>query len=169
MLSALVWFAGIGALLGLGLGLVSRRVRPDPSGIVERIQGCLPQIQCAQCGYPGCRPYAEALARDEAPIDGCPPGGRVTRDALVALLGRPATGSVPAAGGEPEPKVALIDEEECIGCTACLDACPVDAIVGASRHMHTVLARECTGCELCVVPCPVDCIAMVAPPAWSGR
>ena len=141
---------------------------------VHNIDALLPQTQCTRCGYAGCRPYAEAIASGLAEINQCPPGGSATIEALAALLGRPARPLNPAYGVEGAELVAQIDEEACIGCARCLPPCPVDAILGASKQMHTVLLALCTGCELCVAPCPVDCIAMVprasiaaAPPAPS--
>jgi H+/Na+-translocating ferredoxin:NAD+ oxidoreductase subunit B len=131
--------------------------------IVDRIDALLPQTQCAKCGYPGCRPYAEAVAADHAGINQCPPGGDAGIRALAQLLGREVLPLDARHGVEAPRRVATIDEERCIGCTLCIQACPVDAIVGAAKHMHTVLVELCTGCELCVPPCPVDCIAMVAP------
>jgi len=121
----------------------------------------LPQTQCTRCGYDGCRPYAEAIAAGTADINRCPPGGTETILRLAQLTGRQATPLDPATGIEAAPTVAFIDESRCIGCAKCLPPCPVDAIVGAPRRMHTVLAAVCTGCELCVAPCPVDCISMV--------
>lgn len=128
---------------------------------VADIDRLLPQTQCTRCGYTGCLPYAEAIARGEAEINQCPPGGESTIEQLAALTGRPALPLNPANGAEAAPTVAFIDEERCIGCTKCLPPCPVDAIAGAPRRMHTVIAELCTGCELCVAPCPVDCIVMV--------
>ncbi|WP_440222638.1 RnfABCDGE type electron transport complex subunit B [Dokdonella sp. MW10] len=125
------------------------------------IDALLPQTQCTRCGFPACRPYAEAIDRGEADIDRCPPGGEEGVVALATLLGRAAKPLDPAYGLEAPPTVAVIDEAVCIGCTKCIQACPVDAIVGAARRMHTIVADECTGCELCIAPCPVDCIAMV--------
>ena len=128
---------------------------------VERIDRVLPQTQCGQCGYDGCRPYAEALARGEAGIDHCPPGGDAGARALATLLGVEAR-PYDRSRGECKPGiVAVIVEDDCIGCTKCIQACPVDAIIGASKLMHTVIAPLCTGCELCIPPCPVDCIVMV--------
>jgi electron transport complex protein RnfB len=127
----------------------------------DRIDGLLPQTQCTRCGYPTCRTYANAIAGDEADIDRCPPGGAGGVDALAALLGRASKPIDPAYGDEAPPTLAVIDEAICIGCTKCIQACPVDAIVGSAKRMHTVIAAECTGCELCVPPCPVDCIAIV--------
>jgi electron transport complex protein RnfB len=129
--------------------------------LVDRIDATLPQTQCTRCGYPACRPYAEAVARGEAAINRCPPGGAEGVRALARLTGRPVLPLDPECGTETPPQVAIIDEEVCIGCTKCIQACPVDAIVGASKLMHTVIADLCTGCELCIPPCPVDCIAMI--------
>lgn len=136
------------------------RASSDSEALVERIDRLLPQTQCGQCGFEGCRPYAEALARGEAGIDHCPPGGDAGARALAKLLGVPAL-PFDRERGECKPGiVAVIIEADCIGCTKCIQACPVDAIVGASKLMHTVIAPLCTGCELCVAPCPVDCIVM---------
>jgi electron transport complex protein RnfB len=125
------------------------------------IEALLPQTQCTRCGYAGCQPYAEAIAAGLAEINQCPPGGAATISALATLLGRASLPLNPANGAEGPELVAQIDEETCIGCARCLPPCPVDAIVGASKQMHTVVLALCTGCELCVAPCPVDCIAMV--------
>lgn len=124
----------------------------------DAIDALLPQTQCTKCGYQGCRPYAEAIARGEADINRCPPGGKAGIEALAALLGRPVKPLDPDCGSEQPPQVVWIDENVCIGCTRCIQACPVDAIVGATKRMHTVIESECTGCELCIPPCPVDCI-----------
>jgi electron transport complex protein RnfB len=128
--------------------------------LTERIDALLPQTQCTQCGYKGCLPYAEAIAAGSAGINRCPPGGEEVIADLAQLLGRAATALDPACGVTRPPAVALIDEAWCIGCTLCIQACPVDAIVGAAKLMHTVIVGQCTGCELCIPPCPVDCIAM---------
>jgi electron transport complex protein RnfB len=128
---------------------------------VSDIDRLLPQTQCTRCGYQGCLPYAQAIASGEARINQCPPGGTETILALADLLGREPLPLDRERGTEAAPTVAFIDEETCIGCTKCLPPCPVDAIVGAPRVMHTVIAELCTGCELCVAPCPVDCISMV--------
>lgn len=127
----------------------------------REIDALLPQTQCTRCGYAGCKPYAEAIASGAAEINQCPPGGAATIQSLAQLTGREALPLNPANGVEGPDLVALIDEERCIGCAKCLPPCPVDAIVGMRRQMHTVVAELCTGCELCVAPCPVDCIAMV--------
>ena len=129
--------------------------------LASRLDALLPQTQCTRCGYPACRLYAEAIAVDEADINQCPPGGQPGVNALALLLGRGSKPLDPAFGIETAPAVAIIDEDVCIGCTKCIQACPVDAIVGAAKRMHTIIAAECTGCELCIPPCPVDCIAMV--------
>ncbi|MEO8063271.1 MAG: RnfABCDGE type electron transport complex subunit B [Pseudomonadota bacterium] len=125
------------------------------------IDALLPQTQCTRCGYTGCMPYAEAIARGEAQINQCPPGGTETVIALAQLLGQAPQQLNRDNGVETAPTVAFIDEARCIGCTKCLPPCPVDAISGAPRRMHTVIAELCTGCELCVAPCPVDCIIMI--------
>jgi electron transport complex protein RnfB len=133
----------------------------DPIAVLaDRIDALLPQTQCEQCGYHGCRPYAEAIARGEADISLCPPGGTAGIDKLAALLQRPVLPLDPAHGMEKPRMLARIVEADCIGCTKCIQACPVDAIVGAAKLMHTVLADDCTGCELCVPACPVDCIVL---------
>ena len=132
---------------------------PAPD-VAARIDALLPQTQCTRCGYPGCKPYAAAIAGGEAEINQCPPGGSATIAALAALTGRPVQPLNPVHGMESPPRVAWIDESRCIGCARCLAPCPVDAIIGAAKYMHTVLAGRCTGCELCLPPCPVDCIEM---------
>jgi electron transport complex protein RnfB len=129
-----------------------------------RIDALLPQTQCTRCGYDGCMPYAQAIARGEAPINRCPPGGVRTIDALARLLGVRAQPLDESCGTEAPPRVAFIDESRCIGCARCLAPCPVDAIVGASKHTHTVLEDRCTGCERCLPPCPVDCIVLIDAP-----
>lgn len=136
---------------------------PDLLDLVERIDRLLPQTQCRQCGFDGCRPYAEAIASGEAGIDRCPPGGDAGARRLARLLGVPARPYDRARGAHLPPRVALVVEADCIGCTKCIQACPVDAIVGASKHMHAVIEPLCTGCELCVPACPVDCILMLPP------
>ncbi|MDZ4729008.1 MAG: electron transport complex subunit RsxB [Xanthomonadales bacterium] len=154
--------------LGLGLGWVARRFRVDADPVVEQINQILPQTQCGQCGFPGCRPYAEAIAAGTAEINQCPPGGTAGIQALADLLGKEVLELNPENGQEQPKAVAVIDEAICIGCTLCIQACPVDAILGAAKQMHTVIESECTGCDLCLPPCPVDCIEMVVrPPAMS--
>jgi len=161
MLFALLTMVGLAAAAGVATALAARRSSEDRDRLVGEIDALLPQTQCGRCTYTGCRPYAAAIANGEADINQCPPGGDATAAALAKLLGRqprpvdPRFGSVPA-----RPAVAWIDEAACIGCVKCIQACPVDAIVGASRFMHTVIAAQCTGCELCIPPCPVDCIVM---------
>ncbi|TLF52882.1 electron transport complex subunit RsxB [Halomonas urmiana] len=132
--------------------------------LIEAIDALLPQTQCGKCGQPGCRPYAEAIV-DGEPINRCPPGGESTVARLAELTGREP---LPLAEPAQSPLVAWIREDECIGCTKCIQACPVDAILGAAKRMHTVIAEECTGCELCVAPCPVDCIDLLPHPAWEA-
>ena len=164
---------GVGASVDLATGLstgVADHVA-DPAarpGIadVDAVDALLPQTQCRRCGFDACRPYAEALARGEADINRCPPGGDVTIAALARALGRPVVALDPACGSTGPRETARIDEGECIGCTVCIRACPVDAIIGARKWMHAVLASECTGCGLCVEPCPMECIAMT--PARGG-
>jgi electron transport complex protein RnfB len=133
----------------------------DRVTLADRIEDLLPQTQCTKCGYAGCRPYAEAVARGEACYNQCPPGGAQGVARLAALLGKPVIPLNPVNGEERPRPLAVIDESVCIGCTLCMQACPVDAIVGAPKLMHTVVAELCTGCDLCVPPCPVDCIEMV--------
>jgi electron transport complex protein RnfB len=138
----------------------------DPIALLaDRIDALLPQTQCEQCGYHGCRPYAEAIARGEAQINQCPPGGAAGIEKLAALLNTPVLPLDPAHGTEKPRTLARIVEADCIGCTKCIQACPVDAIVGAAKLMHTVIADDCTGCELCVPACPVDCIVLLPMPA----
>jgi electron transport complex protein RnfB len=135
--------------------------------LADRIEDLLPQTQCTKCGYPACRPYAEAIAAGNASYNQCPPGGAEGIARIAELLGKPVIPINPVHGLERERPVAVIDESACIGCTLCIQACPVDAIVGAAKQMHTVIASLCTGCDLCVPPCPVDCIDMQA--ATPGR
>ncbi|MBP7624968.1 MAG: RnfABCDGE type electron transport complex subunit B [Xanthomonadales bacterium] len=133
-------------------------------GLIARIDALLPQTQCTRCGYPACRPYAEAIAEGEAEINRCPPGGAAGIRVLAALLNRAVLPLDPDCGEEAPMRLAVIREDECIGCVKCILACPVDAIVGASKRIHTVIADRCTGCELCLPPCPVDCIDLVPAP-----
>lgn len=138
----------------------------------DRINALLPQTQCTKCGYSGCKPYAEAIANHQADINRCPPGGDAGIASLAKLLDRPILALDESCGRHVPLQVAVIDEQHCIGCTLCIQACPVDAIMGANKFMHTVLSADCTGCDLCVAPCPVDCITMVpVEPAriWSTR
>jgi electron transport complex protein RnfB len=159
ILSAVLAITALAVIAGLALSYASRKLPADPDKLVEQVNDILPQTQCAQCGYPGCRPYAAAIARDGAAINLCPPGGQDTMQRLADLLGRDV---LPLAKAPPGiARVALIDESLCNGCMHCRNACPVDAIIGAQHFMHTIIASECTGCELCIAPCPVDCISMV--------
>ncbi|QNA88144.1 electron transport complex subunit RsxB [Massilia sp. Dwa41.01b] len=139
--------------------------------LADLIEDQLPQTQCTKCGYPACRPYAEAIASGEAEINQCPPGGLEGVRRLSGVTGRPVIPINPANGIERPRPVAFIDESLCIGCTLCIQACPVDAIMGAAKQMHTILPSLCTGCDLCVAPCPVDCISMVPrinEPDWES-
>lgn len=142
---------------------------------VDNIDALLPQTQCQRCGYSGCQPYAQAIADGEADINRCPPGGDETISNLAAITGRPAKPLAPECGTADQRNVAFIREDECIGCTKCIQVCPVDAILGAAKQMHTIIAGECTGCELCVPACPVDCIdlppaaADTGPPHWPAQ
>ena len=144
----------------------SLALRSGPVAGTDAVDALLPQTQCRRCGYDACRPYAKALARGEADINRCPPGGEATVAALARALGRPVVALDPNCGEVGPRETARIDRSECIGCTVCIRACPVDAIIGARKWMHEVLESECTGCGLCVEPCPVDCISMV--PARTG-
>jgi len=161
MLWAIFSISILSIVFGLGLGWAARKFHVDSDPVVQRIDRLLPQTQCGLCGYPGCRPYAEAIATGEAEINQCPPGGEAGVRALADLLGREPLTLNPENGEPKQPAVAVIDEQVCIGCTLCIQACPVDAILGAGKQMHTVIEAECTGCELCLPPCPVDCIDMI--------
>lgn len=171
MLGAILALTALAVVFGLILGYAAVRFRVESDPILDKIDAILPQTQCGQCSYPGCRPYAEAIANGEADINRCPPGGETVILGLADLLGvdpKPLDDEV----GEEKPKtVAVIDEQVCIGCTLCIQACPVDAILGAAKQMHTVIEKECTGCDLCLPPCPVDCIEMVPlsvePTTWK--
>lgn len=161
VLAAVIALFALSVIFGAVLGFASEKFKVEGDPIVDQIDAILPQTQCGQCGYPGCRPYAEAIAGGDA-INKCPPGGQATINNLAALLDVPAPTLDEEHGQESElAMVAYIREDECIGCTKCIQACPVDAILGAAKQMHTVIASECTGCDLCVEPCPVDCIDMV--------
>lgn len=168
MLTAIFTLALLALALGLLLGFAAVKFRVESDPVVERIDAILPQTQCGQCGYPGCRPYAEALANNDADINQCPPGGEDGMRALAELLDRepkPIGHEFGSPHDNHKPQMlAVIDEQTCIGCTLCIQACPVDAILGAAKQMHTVIESECTACELCIAPCPVDCITMVSPP-----
>ncbi|NTS78452.1 electron transport complex subunit RsxB [Catenovulum sp. SM1970] len=163
LISALIVLGVLALIFGSILGYAAIKYKVDADPLVDQIDEILPQTQCGQCGYPGCKPYAQAIA-DGDDINKCPPGGDNTIHKIADLTGREYT---PLAGTESDDvaeevkKVAYIREDECIGCTKCIQACPVDAIVGASKAMHTVITDECTGCDLCVDPCPVDCIDML--------
>ena len=161
----------LAAIFGAILGYASIRFKVDADPIVDQIDAILPQTQCGQCGYPGCRPYAEAIANGDT-INKCPPGGQPTIEKLADLMGV----EIPDSSPDPEgsiKKVAFIHEDMCIGCTKCIQACPVDAIVGGTKAVHTVIKNECTGCDLCVAPCPTDCIEMIpvttTPDTWKWQ
>jgi electron transport complex protein RnfB len=159
MMVVVITLAIIAALFGLLLGYSAIRFRVEGDPVVDQIDALLPQTQCGQCTYAGCRPYAEAIAKGEADINQCPPGGETVIIALADLLDVEAKPLNAEHGQAKETKtVVYIDEQTCIGCTLCIQACPVDAILGAAKHMHTVIESECTGCDLCIPPCPVDCI-----------
>ncbi len=159
MFTVIITLAIIASIFGLILAYSAIRFKVEGDPVVDQIDALLPQTQCGQCTYPGCRPYAEAMAKGEADINQCPPGGEATIIALSDLLDieiKPLN----AENGKLKtlPTIVRIDEETCIGCTLCIQACPVDAILGAAKQMHTVIESECTGCDLCIPPCPVDCI-----------
>jgi electron transport complex protein RnfB len=160
IITALLVLTGLALVFGLILAYAGIRFKVEGDPIVDKVDALLPQQQCGKCDYPGCRPYAEAIVKQEEEINKCTPGGEAAMLALADLLDRepkPLDEEAEAA----VPMVAVIDEQTCIGCTLCIKACPVDAIVGAPKLMHTVIAQECTGCDLCLPPCPVDCITMV--------
>ncbi len=159
-LAALLALLVLGILFGGLLGFAAVKFKTEGDPIADQVESLLPQTQCGQCSYPGCRPYAEAIANGEA-INKCPPGGESTIQALADLLDVEALPLDAEHGEENVKTVAYIREDECIGCTKCIQACPVDAILGAAKQMHTVIVSECTGCDLCVEPCPVDCIDML--------
>lgn len=161
MLIPILIMVGLAIVLGVILGIAAIKFRVEGNPLIDKVEAVLPQSQCGQCGYPGCRPYAEAIATGQAPINLCVPGGEATGKQLAEMLGleyKPAGGE---SAGPPPKMVAFIDESTCIGCTACIKVCPVDAIVGTTKQMHTILADPCTGCELCIPACPVDCITMI--------
>lgn len=161
MLAAILAISILAAVFGLILGFASTRFAVEGDPIADQINNLLPQTQCGQCSFAGCRPYAEAIAAGEANINKCPPGGESTMIALAELLGKEPIALDDEEAAEKPKAIAVIRENECIGCTLCIQACPVDAILGAAKQMHTVIADECTGCELCLPPCPVECIDMV--------
>lgn len=157
-MSAVLTITLIALLAGLALSYAYRSFPSQSTGLVEQVNSLLPQTQCAQCGFPGCRPYAAAVVEENAAINLCTPGGEHVMLELAQLLGRDA---LPLASAPPQARmVAHIDEDLCIGCTHCRNACPVDAIIGSHQLLHSIIESECTGCELCVAPCPVDCIHM---------
>lgn len=161
MLAAIFAIAGLATAFGVLLGYASVRYKVVGDPIADQIDSILPQTQCGQCGFAGCRPYAEAIAAGEAEINRCPPGGEVTMIALADLMGREPVPLEDTEAAEKAKSIAVIREDECIGCTLCIQACPVDAIIGAAKQMHSVIDEQCTGCELCLPPCPVECIDMV--------
>jgi electron transport complex protein RnfB len=158
---AVLTLGSLALAFGILLGFAAVRFKVEGNPIVDQLDAILPQTQCGQCGYPGCKPYAQALANGDQ-INKCPPGGESTINAIADLLGVEPVPLDAEHGEEKDTKmVAIIREDECIGCTKCIQACPMDAILGAAKQMHTVIADECTGCDLCVEPCPVDCIDMI--------
>jgi electron transport complex protein RnfB len=159
ILMAILALVILSALFGALLGFASIRFKVESDPIVDQIDAILPQTQCGQCGYPGCKPYAEAIANGDA-INKCPPGGEATIQKLADLMGVEVTDSAHDLSDNVKT-VAFIHEDMCIGCTKCIQACPVDAIVGGTKSMHTVIKDQCTGCDLCVAPCPTDCIEMI--------
>ncbi len=162
MLTAVLILAILALVFGLLLGYAAIRFKVEGDPVADKIDAILPQTQCGQCGFAGCRPYAEAIAKGEADINQCPPGGEAVILSLADLLGKDPK-PLNAEHGEAKDikTVVVIDEQQCIGCTLCIQACPVDAIIGAAKLMHTVIKAECTGCNLCIPPCPVDCIHIV--------
>ncbi|MBE9563550.1 MAG: electron transport complex subunit RsxB [Proteobacteria bacterium] len=163
MITTIITLGILASLFGLLLGYAAIRFKIEGDPVIDKVDQILPQQQCGKCGYPGCKPYAEAIVTKNEEINRCPPGGETAMLAIANLLDREPK---PLEGEYQEPphQLALIDEANCIGCTLCIKACPVDAILGAAKQMHTVIDQECTGCELCVEPCPVTCITMVTVP-----
>jgi len=162
MLTVIITLAVIACIFGLILAWSAVRFKVEGDPVVDQVDALLPQTQCGQCTFPGCRPYAEAIANGEADINQCPPGGETTIIALADLLDVEVK-PLNAEHGEAKslPTVVYIDEQVCIGCTLCIQACPVDAILGAAKQMHSIIESECTGCDLCIPPCPVDCIHII--------
>ncbi len=162
MLVAIIAISLLALIFGLLLGYSSIRFHVEENPIAEKISEMLPQSQCGQCGFPGCTSYAEAVAEGTAPVNGCPPGGETTMLSIAELLGIDPMPMGNSDGDEEVsgPVVAFINEQDCIGCAVCLKNCPVDAILGTTKQMHTIISAECIGCEACVEPCPVDCISM---------
>ncbi|MEZ5534126.1 MAG: electron transport complex subunit RsxB [Thiolinea sp.] len=172
MLGALLVVGGLALVFGVMLGFATIYYKVEGDPLADQVDKLLPQTQCGQCTFPGCRPYAEAIAKGEADINQCPPGGEETIKAIADLLGvEPKPLNEEHGEAQDLPLIARIDEQTCIGCTLCIQACPVDCIVGAAKHMHTIIESECTGCKLCLPPCPVDCIEMlpvrVEPGNWK--
>jgi len=162
MITGTVILSSIAITLAVLLVLSSRLLSPAAETVVDRVEGLLPRVQCAQCGYPGCRPYAAAVVAGNAEINLCPPGGEETVRRLAKFLGRDIVPLRPDDSAASLDRVARIAEELCIGCNLCSRVCPVDAIVGVHQMMHTVISTHCTGCELCLPPCPVNCISFVS-------
>ncbi len=171
ILIAVITLTLLAGLFGIVLGFAAIRFKVESDPIVDKIDALLPQTQCGQCGYPGCKPYAKAIAEGDA-INKCPPGGQVTIEKLAELMGVEVSASLHDEEKNIK-KVAFINEADCIGCTKCIQACPVDAIVGSTKAMHTVIKDACTGCDLCVAPCPTDCISMIplvtTPETWKWQ
>ena len=161
MLTSILIVLFLAFLIGAILGFSSIKFKVEGDPMVEKIDSVLPQTQCGQCGYPGCKPYATAIANGEADINQCPPGGEDGAKKLAELMGVEYKPLNEEHGISKPKSIAFIDEDTCIGCTLCIQACPVDAILGAAKQMHTIIEKECTGCELCLPPCPVDCIEML--------
>ncbi len=162
MATATIIFSGIAIVLAILLIVSSHYLSTTKNEVIDKVESLLPRIQCAQCGYPGCRPYAAAIATGKADINLCPPGGNETVRRLAKFLGSDFSPVAKDSTTASLNEIALISEELCIGCNLCLRACPVDAIVGVHQSMHTVISDHCTGCRLCLPPCPVDCISLVS-------
>lgn len=159
--NAVIILGSLCALIGIVLVVIAKKNKSNTNVLVDRIDSLLPQTQCGQCEFPGCRPYATAISNKEADINRCSPGGEATIQKLADLLGcEPKPLSEEVASTKPK-QIAVIEEQYCIGCVKCIQACPVDAIIGAKGQMHTIIPDLCTGCELCISPCPMDCIEMV--------